>query len=285
VVITAIYEGDRLVGFAKVTRDLTEQRAAEIKREEQERLLSERYAELQRALEAKSRFLSTISHEVRTPMAGVIGLTEILSKQDLGRENNETILAIFESSKRLLQMLNNVLDSAKLESGKLILELRRFPVRSVLGDVRQIIARDACAKGLKVTGRCEDCLPEYVYGDESRIRQVLLNLAVNAVKFTQNGWIDISAFLRGQTEAETTIRFVVTDTGVGIPEEMHPVIFQPFEQATPSALCVHGGTGLGLSICTELVKLMHGEIGVISQAGSGSTFWFEVPFIKDSQRI
>lgn len=245
-------------------------------------MLSQTNEKLRQALEVKSRFLSTISHEVRTPMTGVIGLTEILNMKDLGSENNAAVAAIFESSKRLLNLLNNILETAKLESSKVVLERRNFPVRSVLGDTRQLIVREAMSKHLQIAGKSDEKIPELVCGDELRLRQILLNLAFNAVKFTNQGKIDISAVVKRQTESEALIRFSVTDTGIGIRKEMQSEIFQPFQQATPSTARVQGGTGLGLSICRELVTLMRGEIGVVSEPGQGSTFWVEIPFPKEN---
>lgn len=283
VVITAIYDDDgKLFGFGKITRDLTERRRAEQQREADAYLLAQTNEKLKEALEVKSRFLSTISHEVRTPMTGVIGLTEILSMKDLGSENNAAISAIFESSKRLLNLLNNILETAKLESGRVILEYRNFPVRSVLGDTRQLVARDAIAKGLDIMGSCDEKIPEFVCGDELRLRQVLLNLAFNAVKFTHAGKIEINAELKRENEKEVVLRFCVNDTGIGIPKDVQSKIFQPFQQATPSTARIQGGTGLGLSICRDLIALMQGEIGVISEPGKGSTFWVEIPFDREN---
>ncbi len=263
--------------------------------EEMELMVDERTAQLQvardlalvakstaeHALEAKSRFISTISHEVRTPMTGIIGLAEVLCLQDLGDENNTCMQAIFDSSKRLLQLLNNVLDAAKLETGKVTLEHRKFPIQVILGDVRQLVRPEASKKSLQIGGDCDSHIPEMVFGDEFRLRQVLLNLAFNAVKFTTIGRIDISASFVSQSANKVVIRFAVLDTGRGLTKEQISMLFQPFQQAEASVARINGGSGLGLSICKDLVSLMHGKIGVDSVPNVGSTFWFEIAFDLD----
>lgn len=281
VVITRITEGDHIVGFAKVTRDLTERRLAEQARENNARLLAASNEELQRALETKGRFLSTISHEVRTPMGGIIGMAELLTMKNLGADNNDIINSIFTSSKRLLALLNDLLDTSRIESGKLSIESRTFPIRAILGDVQQLVRPEASKKGLQVIGHCDASIPEFLCGDEIRLRQVLLNLAFNAVKFTEKGSVTVSFLLVSKDGPVYTVRFEVRDTGIGIAPEAINRLFTPFEQASDSISRLYGGSGLGLSIAKNIVELMGGKIGVESAFGEGSLFWFEIPFHQE----
>jgi PAS domain S-box-containing protein len=277
VVITAIWSDQTLIGYAKVTRDLTQRLLADQEREMSAKLLDETNTDLRRALEVKSRFLSTISHEVRTPMAAIIGMAEVLATEDLG-EHNAIVTSIFNASKRLLQLLNNLLESARMESGDLILEKHAFPVRSIIGDVRQLIGRDAKAKNLRVTGRCDARVPEIVIGDELKVRQALLNLSHNAVKFTEQGEVDISAEVIQRGAKTVNIKFSVKDTGIGIKTADRIKLFEPFSQAEDSTKRVYGGSGLGLSISKRLVELMGGTLNYETEYGNGSRFWFEIPF-------
>jgi signal transduction histidine kinase len=281
VVITAVYEADKLIGFAKVTRDLTQRLLTDQEREMSAKTLDATNIDLQRALDVKSRFLSTISHEVRTPMTAIIGMTELLTTEDLGKDNNVVVRNIFDASQRLLQLLNNLLEAARMESGELILENRKFPIRAVIGDIRQLIAVEASRKQLRITGNVDPEIPEYILGDELKLRQVLLNLSHNAVKFTDAGTIDISAELVSKTRNSFTIRFVITDTGIGIKSGDKEKLFKPFVQAEDSTKRVYGGTGLGLSISKQLVELMGGTFGLETKFGEGSKFWFNIAFSEE----
>ncbi len=189
-----------MIGFAKVTRDLTQRLLADQERESNAKILDQTNEELKLALDVKSRFLSTISHEVRTPMAAIIGMTEVLTTEDLGEDTNSVVQNIFESSKRLLRLLNNLLESARMESGELTLENREFPIRTVLGDVRQIVNREAALKNIELSGTCDERIPESLYGDELKTRQVLLNLVHNAVKFTEKGAVSVKAEISHRTK-------------------------------------------------------------------------------------
>jgi PAS domain S-box-containing protein len=245
-----------------------------------ETMVHARTAELQmaketaeNALQTKNRFLATVSHEVRTPLSGIIGLAELLTLQDLGESNNATAKMILDSSRQLMRILNDVLDAAKLSEGKLSIEKRKFAPSGLLYEVARLLRPDAEKKGLRLWMDIDEQTPEFVMGDEFRVRQILLNLGFNAVKFTSSGGITVA--MRPQ---EGAIHFEVRDTGIGISQEKISKIFEPFEQAQQSVSREYGGTGLGLAISKNLVELMGGKIGVISQVGKGSIFWFEIPF-------
>ncbi len=277
VVITPIFVDGKLIGFAKVTRDLTQRLLSDQEREASAQILDETNEELRKALDVKSRFLSTISHEVRTPMSGIIGMTEMLAAEDLGEDNNFVVQNIFDMSKRLLQLLNNLLESARMESGELTLEERQFPIRVILGDVRQMVIKGANEKGVNVVGSCDARTPEMVCGDELKLRQVLLNLVHNAVKFTETGEVSLNAEVNHRSANQLTMRFSVRDTGIGIRPEDHKKLFKPFSQAEDATKRIYGGSGLGLSISKQLVELM-GTLNFESEFGKGSHFWCDIPF-------
>ncbi len=249
-----------------------------------EAAVRERTLELESALQSKSRFLATVSHEVRTPMAGVMGLIELIAQSSSDQEIRQLADTAFASSQRLLQILNDLLDASKLQAGKVSLESRYFAIRPAIGDAVQLVRTESDKKQVNVSSMVASDVPELVCGDELRVRQILLNLMFNAVKFTEQGQIQIAVTVRKKTPEVTELRFTVQDTGIGISEEQQMKLFRPFEQLQDSTSRIFGGTGLGLSICQTLAELMHGEIGVASEPGKGSTFWVNIPFRADACR-
>ncbi|MEM1190828.1 MAG: YfiR/HmsC family protein [Pseudomonadota bacterium] len=224
--------------------------------------------------EAKSLFLSTMSHEIRTPMNGVIGIAELLEGTKLTAQQGEYVALILKSADTLLGLINDILDFSKIEAGHLELETIPFSVREVLGDTLQTLALRANEKDLELTLHIPPEVPDWLIGDPLRLRQVLVNLVGNAIKFTETG--EVAVALTPQTSAAgVNVLFEVRDTGIGISEAQQRKIFEAFSQADSSTTRQFGGTGLGLSIAGQIVRMMGGELAVRSAAGEGSTFYFE----------
>lgn len=273
VTVSPIQKDGNLRGIAVIARDITLPRAAE------NELKAARTAALE-ASRLKSEFLATMSHEIRTPMNGVVGLTALLLDTPLDETQKQYAEGVKGAGEALLALINDILDFSKLEAGKVELDLRPFDPRLLVEEVAGLLAEPAQAKRLELIAYCEPDLPSRLVGDSGRIRQILLNLASNAVKFTAAGEvaIRIKTETRDATpESTAMVCFEVRDTGIGIEPTQHARLFESFSQADASTTRRYGGTGLGLAICNRLTAAMTGEIGMRSVPGEGSTFWFRIP--------
>jgi len=266
-------EDGYLSGILGVSHDITDQVLVKKNLE-----IAKEKAEL--ANNAKSSFLSNMSHELRTPMNGVIGMAEVLSMTELDAEQKKIVDLIVRSGKNLLNIINDILDFSKIESNKMTIESIPIDIKSIVKDVYEMMAFSAKEKEIDFYTKIDSNIPEIVLGDSLRIKQILINLVSNAIKFTKKGEVVIEACFLGNSENKHCVVFKVKDTGIGISEDQMTYLFEAFTQADASTSRKYGGTGLGLAISSRLVEMMDGKLSVVSEKGKGSTFFFDVCFKK-----
>tara|TARA_R110002111_G_scaffold262794_2_gene341073 strand:- start:5452 stop:9540 length:4089 start_codon:yes stop_codon:yes gene_type:complete len=275
--ITPVPQGNGFL-FASFIHDITEEKQAE------EELKQAKEA-AEAASRAKSAFLATMSHEIRTPMNAVIGMTELLLDTKLNSTQHEYLTMVKESGESLLSVINDILDFSKIEAGRFDLDTAPFHLRENLGDTMKSLAVRAHHKNLELAFHLAPDVPDTIVGDRFRLRQIIVNLVGNAIKFTDEGEIVLDVNVESQTEKNVQLHFVVRDTGIGIPEEKQQQIFQAFEQVDESMTRRYSGTGLGLTIASRLIEMMEGRIWVLSEVNQGSEFHFTAHFELTEEEV
>jgi PAS domain S-box-containing protein len=284
-----IDQAGNVVGTFGISRDITRRKLSDAELADTNQRLEAAIAEAREktlqaelANSAKGEFLANMSHEIRTPMNGVIGMIGLLLDTELDEDQRHYAETVRASGESLLELLNDILDFSKIEAGSVELETLDFDLRALLDDFASMPAVRANAKGLEFISAVAPDVPAHLSGDPGRLRQVLLNLAGNAIKFTEKGEVSVRVALIEESVANAVLRFSVKDTGIGIASAQHNLLFEKFTQADASTTRRYGGTGLGLAISKRLVELMGGEIGLISELGRGSEFWFTLRLPKQA---
>ena len=269
--------------ISRIVKERVEQQAAEMTRKAEE--LAEALSRAEEATLAKSQFLAMMSHEISSPMNGVIGMTTVLLDSDLTAEQREAAGIVKNSADALLTIINDILDFSKIEAGKLGVEEIPFNLRQTIEETIALITAAVQGKGIKLVHSLPPDLPKIVNGDPGRVRQILLNFLSNALKFTERGEIAVTVAIVESDADKMLFRIAVKDSGIGLASETQSKLFQSFTQADLSTTRKYGGTGLGLAICKRLAELMGGEVGLEIAVGAGSTYWFTVRLARAEDEI